>query len=408
MFLSDSHHAQILPAEDYVSDKHYNVEMERLFLPGWHCVGCLADLPRDGDYLTMELFGRPLLIWRKDGEVHCYLNVCAHRFCTLTDKDRGHCQNLKCQYHGWEYDVAGDTQRIPDAKSFKPLKKGELGLKKFRSQTVGQLVFVTLNDKAPPLSEYLGRGYELCQHIFPNDAPLVLAAVRPNRSNWKVALENSLEGYHLETVHAGTFGACPDERVCFHELYDDSSAMRVEDEQQQSYLHRLGQFALRAAGIREQLNYHQFHRYPNFVVAKFGIFSWLETTVPTSPTDSYDIWRFFYIGSRKESWRAWPVQLACRLWGKRWFRRVIAEDEAIFPAIQQGLSCAAESTNGMPEQAIGPLGAGLISIREERIFHFQNYIKNLTAYDTDTEDASETKLQRDVSSRTPREHVHQQ
>src|SRR5262249_49364723 len=129
----------------------------RLFLPSWQCIGALTDAPQIGDFFTAEFYGRPLVCWHTSQGFQTFLNVCTHRFCTLTDKPRGHfAERIKCQYHGWEYDETGNTCKIPDAQHFRPLKKGELGLREFRTETVGQLIFASFQDSPPPLTEFLG------------------------------------------------------------------------------------------------------------------------------------------------------------------------------------------------------------------------------------------------------------
>jgi phenylpropionate dioxygenase-like ring-hydroxylating dioxygenase large terminal subunit len=367
MFIHDTHLPQLLKPEDYVSAEQFEKETERLFLPAWHCIGALCDLPQEHSYRTMTLFGHPLLIWRAEGGVHVYLNVCSHRHSQLRCGPCGVMETLKCQYHGWEYNTDGDTQKIPDAKSFRPMKKGELGLKKFRAETIGQLIFVTLNDAAPSLREYLGPCYQDCMELFPRDAVPVLSAVRHNRCNWKVALENAMEGYHLEEVHPKTFRVVPDEALCRHELREDSSVLWVDAEPAQSHLYRLGLLALKLAGISAELNHYHYHRYPNFIASRLGFFSWYESTIATSPTDSDDHYVFFYIGQPRDTWRSRAVARAARMWGQRWFRNVLSEDEAILPSVQKGLEA--------PEHP----GTGLVSMREERIFNFQRYVQKNTA-----------------------------
>lgn len=156
MFISQSHLPQLFDQAHYTDPAFAQTEVDRLFLPGWHCIGALDQFLRDGDFRTAELFGRPLISWRMDGVVRTFLNVCAHRFCVLTDKATGQfAQRIKCQYHGWEYDQSGNTYRIPDARHFRPLNRGELGLREYRTETAGQLVFVTFNDQAPSLEEFL-------------------------------------------------------------------------------------------------------------------------------------------------------------------------------------------------------------------------------------------------------------
>ena len=66
-------------------------------------------------------------------------------------------------------DSEGETKRIPDAKSFRPFKKGMVGLKKFRTETVGQLIFVNLNDDGPGLKEYLGPLYAECERMYSDE-----------------------------------------------------------------------------------------------------------------------------------------------------------------------------------------------------------------------------------------------
>src|SRR5262245_9237414 len=107
MFVSDTHLPQVLPPDAYLSNEFLQLEMERLFLPGWHFLGLTSEIPKDGDYFTRELLGRPIIVWRSSGEVHAFLNVCAHRMALLTHKPCGHAEKLKCQYHGWEYGEDG-------------------------------------------------------------------------------------------------------------------------------------------------------------------------------------------------------------------------------------------------------------------------------------------------------------
>ena len=365
MFINETHLPQLLQPGQYTDPEYHRQEVERLFMPGWHCIGSRFELPDDGSFITVDLLNHPVIVWRQGDEVHAYLNVCAHRFSMLTQSPCGHMDRLKCQYHGWEYDVHGDTKRIPDAKSFKPLERGKLGLTKLPCESVGQLIFVTLNQDPEPLRTFLGDAYAMCERLYSSTCRPVLACRRDNHANWKVALENSLEGYHLDEVHSSTFGPSPDADCCEHELHSDRhSALRVEHTTD-THLTKLGKWACRIAGATDRdLSYHQFHVYPNLVFAKFGVFSWMEAVYPVSSRDSYDTWRFFSNGGDPNMARGQALNWLMRQWGKRWFKKVLAEDEAIFPNIQDGL-----------ESPVQP-GSGLVSIREERVFHFQNYVLN--------------------------------
>jgi phenylpropionate dioxygenase-like ring-hydroxylating dioxygenase large terminal subunit len=354
----------------YHSADHYRRELDMLFLPGWHCIGTTAELRRDGDFITRELFGHPLIVWRSGGEIRTFLNVCPHRFSQLSDAPCGRRERLWCPYHGWEFDENGDTCKIPDARSFKPLEKGQLGLVKFRTETCGQLIFVSLSDTAPPLADYLGADYfQLCRRWFSDDWKLNFSYRRPNGSNWKVSLENSLEGYHNATVHSKTYQGWPDASVCSHELHDEvRSTFQVDAESEDDkFITKFGKVAFKLAGVEPEFDFHEIHRYPNLVFAKFSKFTWAEIVIPTSPTDSYDLWYIFGRSPRGKGIRAHLLAMGMGMWFKRWFSRILKEDEAMFPSVQAGTTASHRP------------GPGLISVREERIFHFQEYLQRASA-----------------------------
>ena len=373
MFVSDTHLPQSLSSDAYDSEAVFQTEIERLFLPGWHCVGTTAEFERDGDYQTIDLFGRPVLIRWNDGEFAAFLNVCPHRFSKLSDSWRGNLEPLRCPYHGWEFGSSGDVRKIPDAGSFKPLEKGQLCLKRFQVETIGQLIFVTLADDPQPLREFLGGAYAtLCENWFSEEYDFAFSYLRPNRSNWKISLENSLEGYHNAAVHGKTYRSWPDASACTHEMPDASrSAFKVDAEQEDTFLTRLGKAAYRLAGVEPEFDFHEIHRYPHLVFAKFSKFTWVETVIPISATDSIDLWFIFCKSGRNQGLRARLLSLGMRIWFKRFFLRILREDEAMFPLVQAGAAS--------PERP----GPGLISIREERIFHFQNYLRESESESTD-------------------------
>lgn len=335
-------------------------------MPGWHCVGLKTELHRDGAYFTRELFGYPLIVHRSGERISTFLNVCPHRFSTLSERRCGVTRRLTCPYHGWEFDEHGDTCRIPDAQSFRPLAKGQLGLQAFPTETCGQLVFVNLSPQCESLESYVGTSFHrLCRAWFdPEQWSLAFTYHRPNASNWKVSLENSLEGYHNATVHAATYQGWPDASACTHELHDRyRSTFQVDaTSEDDKFITRLGKFAYRLAGSEPEFDFHEIHRYPNLVFAKFSKFTWAEIVIPLSPTDSYDAWYIFVRTGRKQGIRARALTVAMRIWFRRFFLRILREDERMFPLVQAGL----ESPQ-LP-------GRGLISVREERIHHFQQYL----------------------------------
>lgn len=343
-----------------------------MFRPGWHCLGGLPDAPRVGDYITGELFGNPLICWHTAHGYRTFLNVCTHRFCTLTDKPRGRFpEKMKCQYHGWEYDDSGNTCKIPDAQHFRPLKKGELGLREFRTELVGQLIFVTLNDAAPTLEEFLGpQIVAWCQKHFSLEHRLTSRYERTVDCNWKIIVENVMESYHLASIHKSSFGVCPEAQDCRHEFlptydfYQHDASQQAEN----GWLRRLGTWLL---GRQDSPGWEHFVRYPNVVFGGAGPWHYVQMVYPLGPSQCrYVIYTMHNAGPRGKLWPFLVHRTLLRL-GTIITANIQDEDCVVYPGIQRGMA-----------SPLRPHGGGLISAREERIFTFQDYVlKSLSSHD---------------------------
>ena len=122
----------LLRPEHYCTQRQHDLELEQLFLPAWHFIAAKSELPKDGVFLTLELFGRPLLLRNSGGRFLAFENICSHRHCLLTDAAAGHQPKLRCQYHDWEFDDDGRTAKIPEAKCFRPWDRDNSQLTTFR------------------------------------------------------------------------------------------------------------------------------------------------------------------------------------------------------------------------------------------------------------------------------------
>lgn len=364
MFQSTQHLPQRLTPEHYASAEIYQQELDRMFLPGWHCIGILPDAPRVGDFLTIELFGTPLVCWHTSQGFQTFLNVCTHRFCTLTDKPQGHfAGRMKCQYHGWEYDESGNTCKIPDAQNFRPLKKGELGLREFPTQMVGQLIFVSFNEHPSPLTEYLGPQLtEWCQRYFSPQHRLTHKRDMHLDCNWKIVIENVLEAYHLACVHSKSFGDYPTADRCTHEFHPTYDYY-FNDCSDKVWPVRLEKLAARLSGRKPELFWEHILRYPNVILGGTGPWHYIQMVFPTGPETCRSIWYNMHDTGPKG--KLWPFLLhrAMKRAGSVGIVQVQNEDAAIYPSIHRGTASAHR-----------PHGGGLISAREERIFTFQDYV----------------------------------
>ena len=126
----DSALAQTLPASAYCDAQYFAKEMERIHLPGWQIVCHLSDVPNTGDYYTFKGLGKTAFVVRQEtGEVAAFHNVCPHRAHALVN-GQGKCDKLiRCPYHAWGFDLAGNLKAIAAKKAFPPFDSGAYGLK---------------------------------------------------------------------------------------------------------------------------------------------------------------------------------------------------------------------------------------------------------------------------------------
>jgi len=191
------------PVELYRDPAVYARERASIFAKAWLFMGLEADLIRPGDYIAETLAEFPLLVVKDSvGGLRGFHNVCRHRAGPLVGEAKGRCDHeFTCRYHGWRYDFDG---RLKAATGFGPVDgfdTGDHGLFPIRVETWRGFVFVNLDLESAPLSETLA----------PLDArfgkrPELSARMRhshPVACNWKIYVENYLEGYHLEGVHPG-------------------------------------------------------------------------------------------------------------------------------------------------------------------------------------------------------------
>jgi phenylpropionate dioxygenase-like ring-hydroxylating dioxygenase large terminal subunit len=374
MFTHQHHLRHVLRPEHYYSEEHYRAELRNVFLPAWHPVATVPQLKKPGDFITFNLLGHPLLVRNMDGEICAFLNVCPHRHARLTDRQAGHSERLRCQYHGWEFDADGHTGRIPDAKVFRPWDRENSCLRKFRVERWGEGVFVCLQDGGPGLMEFLSPIPEWWGKAF--EPPFRFAATwyADFDCNWKVVLENSLESYHIPEVHPKTFKDFPEEQICSHVLDERFTTFKTDVPDDWTG-RRMNGIVRRLGG---ELTGHYYHAnvHPHVTFSRMDVYRLIQCVYPTGPaTCRYYNFMFSLRGARRNPW-AWLnyqfLKAVVVYAGKKVFR----EDGSIFQAVQRGMEAS-------------PF-PGVIGAREERIHFFQKYVLDRCA---------ETAPGRDVSRR---------
>jgi len=199
------HQASPLPGWCYTSPEWYEKELETMFRKDWLCVGRAEQVPKPGDYFSIEVIGQPLIVVRDEaGQVRVHSALCRHRGAIIA-QDSGHCRAFACPYHSWTYALSGKLVSTPGTPppmaGVAGFKTADYGLTPVRSEIWGGFVFITFNEQATPLAEWLGdlpkflAGYDLDSMQWTNRDTYEVDC------NWKVWLENAFENYHAWTIH---------------------------------------------------------------------------------------------------------------------------------------------------------------------------------------------------------------
>ena len=204
-FEPDLARASTLPSWYYSDPRILRLETETVFARTWQLVGHAAELQQPGDYITAVVAEEPVLVIRgEDGTLRAMSNVCRHRAGPVA-AGCGTRKVLQCQYHGWTYGLDGTLRGMPEFEGVQMFDKAAVRLPLFRVETWGQLVFVAVDPTVPSLPEVLG---DIVPEFTDRDFSRYERAARKEwvvECNWKVYVDNYLEGYHIPIVHPSLF-----------------------------------------------------------------------------------------------------------------------------------------------------------------------------------------------------------
>ena len=196
-----------LPAWAYDHPEMARLELERILEPSWQIVCHVSAIPRAGDYTTFELGPNGVVALRDaQGGIRAFHNVCRHRGARLLDGS-GHCPGtITCPYHGWSYRLGGELMGMPERSSFPGLERSAWGLKPVRTQVAFGFVFVCLAGNPPPIEQAWGElARELEPYRIEQMQPLGEPYLEHWDCDWKIAMDNYLESYHVPIGHPGLF-----------------------------------------------------------------------------------------------------------------------------------------------------------------------------------------------------------
>lgn len=209
---SKSSDLEILPLEraTALSARFYNdstlleCEQEQVFAKTWQLAAHVGDLRNAGDHVVCTVAGKPILIVRQhDGSLRAFYNVCKHRAGPIATCKGSAAKTLQCAYHGWTYALDGQLRSATEMQGAQEFDTSAIRLSAVQVREWNGLVFVALSEQTPDFDTVYGG---IAERILPHDLSTMHFAKRDTYElacNWKVYVDNFLEGYHLPYVHPG-------------------------------------------------------------------------------------------------------------------------------------------------------------------------------------------------------------
>ena len=203
-----------LPNECYLSNDYLEFEKEKIFKNNWTMIGVASSVPNPGDAKPFNLLGIPILIVRnKENEVKVFHNVCSHRGFKLVDQECKLKNVIRCPYHSWSYDFNGKLTVTPHIGGLgkhevEGFDKNKSNLKEIKSNIWMDLIFININSNAKPFEDFIKPLEDRwSKFISKKDQKLIRHSTDNGyfnmtvNSNWKFAIENYCESYHLPWIH---------------------------------------------------------------------------------------------------------------------------------------------------------------------------------------------------------------
>ena len=214
--LESIENAHGLPNECYLEGPYNKIERKKIFENNWVVIGTGSSISEPGDTKSFNLLGIPLILLRDNNyQIRVFHNVCSHRGYKLISEDCNLKKIIRCPYHSWSYDFTGKLLATPhigglNVHKHKDFKKNDSNLKEVRSTIWLDLIMVNISENAISFEEYIKplekrwstfltkKDYNLIHQ--PKDYGYFKFEAK---CNWKFAIENFCESYHLPFVHPG-------------------------------------------------------------------------------------------------------------------------------------------------------------------------------------------------------------
>ena len=192
------------PSRLYRDPKTLDRERECVFARTWQLAGHVSQIgAAPGSYLTVDVCGESILLARdRTGGLNGFHNVCRHRAGPVT-VGSGCRASFQCQYHGWTYGLDGRLLTTLEFDGVECFDKDRMGLAAVDVAIWENLIFIRMSRDVVevPLEAYLGEIPDAIRPMAISSMSTVEQRDYVLECNWKVYVDNYLEGYHIPIVH---------------------------------------------------------------------------------------------------------------------------------------------------------------------------------------------------------------
>ncbi|KQS55451.1 hypothetical protein ASG17_05020 [Brevundimonas sp. Leaf363] len=331
---------------------------ERLATDWWHLIAHEAELAQPGDWLRFDWPLGELVVMNDGGKLLAFDNVCPHRGGRFFDGPSGQGAAI-CPYHAWR--IRDGAVKVAQAARFKACDLERAVLNRFEIERHGPWVFVGVQP-AQTLAAQLG---DLAEPLLSMGQDIERRADLHAETwdcDWRVAVENALETYHVAPIHGTSLGTLglKDETWRLHGANSDYTA-EVGAARTARGLQAMGRFF---EAPNAHAGYRSIHVFPFAMVSStFGYSAALQTFMPSEGGRET---RFTtrMLGARRMAGMEAPAD-AFLASSARMNRQVFEEDRAICERVSRRYDLDAANR--------------IFADNEGRVAHFADTLRDLAA-----------------------------
>ncbi|QHE91520.1 Rieske 2Fe-2S domain-containing protein [Pandoraea fibrosis] len=188
-------------------------ERDQIFDRCWLYVGHASELKAPNDFLTRSVGGRDLIFNRdRKGTYQAFLNTCPHRGALIAREKCGNALGFKCFYHGWSFNNNGKYSTRTPIGVYPENFGADCSVDLYRVprlEVYKDFYFVNFDANAISLPDYLADAKEMLDLLYeqsPDGMEIIGGEQQYSiRANWKLLVENSVDGYHAAETHSTYF-----------------------------------------------------------------------------------------------------------------------------------------------------------------------------------------------------------